>query len=572
MSAGSSGNLSLSGLASGIDTSSIVDQLMQIEQRPRIMLALKQKQEQNRQQQLKDIDLRLTTLKGLAQDLKSPGLYADVQTVSSSDASKVDAVRVSGAGTGGSQVSVQRLASSQQRSYQFASSASDTTLSVTSGATTFDITIPGGSDVQGAVDAINSAAGSPVYAAAVTDQADPTKKLIVLSSKSPGTTGDFSVSGTSTASVRELVARGKTHAAAGAEKSYSYTPPAAATTVQIDGVNDFTITAGSDLASAASQINAQSTKVNASVFDGRLVLTSKTTGASSAFALSGNTGVLDGEIARAGADAIDVSTLKAQYSVDGATYYADSNVVTDGIPGLQLTLKATTTTPITVTVGSPGADQNAIKAKIKAYVDQYNSTVDFIRGKLSEQRVVNPQTDAEYMKGLLFGDPGLSTILSSLRQAASDVIPGSDTQPNPATMNMLSQIGVSTGGPASGTSSPDAVAGKLSIDDAKLTSALASDPMGVRRLLGGVSGVDGFAQRIENLLHPVVDTDGVFDGRVKSSADSIKSMQDQLDDMDRRLALRQAALKAKFTAMETALSQSQSQGSWLAGQIAGLSR
>ena len=40
--------------------------------------------------------------------------------------------------------------------------------------------------------------------------------------------------------------------------------------------------------------------------------------------------------------------------------------------------------------------------------------------------------------------------------------------------------------------------------------------------------------------------------------------------MDVRLATREQALKAQFTAMETALSQAQSQSAWLTSQIAQL--
>ena len=42
--------------------------------------------------------------------------------------------------------------------------------------------------------------------------------------------------------------------------------------------------------------------------------------------------------------------------------------------------------------------------------------------------------------------------------------------------------------------------------------------------------------------------------------------------MDERLQQTQDRLKAQFTAMETALSSSQNQQQWLAGQIAGLAR
>jgi len=40
--------------------------------------------------------------------------------------------------------------------------------------------------------------------------------------------------------------------------------------------------------------------------------------------------------------------------------------------------------------------------------------------------------------------------------------------------------------------------------------------------------------------------------------------------MDVSLAAKEAALRSKFTAMETALSQLQAQGTWLAGQISKL--
>ena len=56
-------------------------------------------------------------------------------------------------------------------------------------------------------------------------------------------------------------------------------------------------------------------------------------------------------------------------------------------------------------------------AKVKAFVDQYNSTLDFIRSKLDEKKVVNPQTTADQQKGLLNGDTMLEGILSQLRNA-----------------------------------------------------------------------------------------------------------------------------------------------------------
>ena len=59
-------------------------------------------------------------------------------------------------------------------------------------------------------------------------------------------------------------------------------------------------------------------------------------------------------------------------------------------------------------MSSPAPDQAAISDKVKAFVDQYNSTIDFIRTKLTEKRVPNATTDTDARKGPLFGDPQLT--------------------------------------------------------------------------------------------------------------------------------------------------------------------
>src|SRR5919108_1166825 len=111
--------ISLSGLASGLDTSSIVDALMQIERQPQVRLTTQKSQVAQRQSVLQDLKGRLTNLKLAADSLRSPGLFADTQTLDSSDPTKITATRVSGAGVGGSNVVVTRLASSQQRTYAY---------------------------------------------------------------------------------------------------------------------------------------------------------------------------------------------------------------------------------------------------------------------------------------------------------------------------------------------------------------------------------------------------------------------------------------------------------------------
>src|SRR5436305_1913004 len=76
----------------------------------------------------------------------------------------------------------------------------------------------------------------------------------------------------------------------------------------------------------------------------------------------------DATHSRAGAD--------AAYTIDGAPKTSTSNVITDAVLGVEVTLKSTTTGPVSVGAGDPGVDTDAIKAKVTAFVNAYNSTVD----------------------------------------------------------------------------------------------------------------------------------------------------------------------------------------------------
>jgi flagellar hook-associated protein 2 len=448
--------MSLGGIASGLDTNGIIDQLMQVERQPQVRLQLRQKVVQARQSLLKDIETKLTSVRDAATALRSVATWADTQSVSSADSTRVAAKLVAGAGPGGYQVAVTQLARAESHTYSFTASASASTITI--GSSTFDV--GANATVDDVVSTINGATGSPVYA------------------------------------------------------------------------------------------------VNVS---GKLVLSSRTTGAASAFSATGSSIVEDTTKKRLGQD--------AQGTVDSVSFTSASNVVTGVIPGLELTLQGVTTAgAVALTVGTPGPDTAKITDAVKAFANAYNDAVNFVRSRLTEQRVPKPQSDSDALKGLLFGDSMLNGLLGQLRGALSDPVAG-----NPAGFDQLTEIGLSTGATTgSGTISQSALAGTLQLDAAALSTALTKDPASVRRLFGGDASTDGVVQRLEKLLTPVIQTDGTLDGRVTSADGELRSLKDQISEMDRRLTLRQKQLQAQFTAMETALQSSQSQGQWLSGQLATL--
>src|SRR3954451_10927289 len=124
--------INFGGLASGLDTNTIVDQLMAIERQPQTRLKLRQQQIDTRKSALSDVETRLKNLQVAAQGLKSPTLWLDTQSVDVNDSTKVAATRTGGAGTGGYSVTVAQLASASQRwvSYPASGPAGDDAITV----------------------------------------------------------------------------------------------------------------------------------------------------------------------------------------------------------------------------------------------------------------------------------------------------------------------------------------------------------------------------------------------------------------------------------------------------------
>jgi flagellar hook-associated protein 2 len=213
-----------------------------------------------------------------------------------------------------------------------------------------------------------------------------------------------------------------------------------------------------------------------------------------------------------------------------------------------------------VTVGAPGPDNSAVKGKVQAFVDQYNSTIDFIRSELTEKRVPNATTDDDARKGPLFADTQLTGLLAQLRGIVSGKtgIGGA--------IGAFADIGVSTGSATGGASSADALAGKLTLDATKLTDALQNNRLDVKSFLTDTT--KGISTKLTKLLDPVAKaTSGLVDVRAKQAGDEATSIEDQISQMEDRLTQKADRLKAQFTTMEEALAQSQSQGSWLSAQL-----
>jgi flagellar hook-associated protein 2 len=468
--------IALSGLASGLDTNTMVTQLMAIERAKLTKVQYSQDAANGKKAALSDVATSLSALKSAADALKTTadGTYSQTQTVDSSDTTKLVAAKISGTGIGGHTIKIDRLASSAQQGFKF-------------GATSF---------------------------------------------------------------------------AAGKLKIYSGTDPNAAgvKSVSID------VKAGASLSDLATSINASSTSpVSAAVItdaDGasRLVLSSKTTGSTGDFTvdtsgLTGNELSADPAYTRTGA------TLDAQYEVDGSSTVvtSHSNVVDNAIPGVRLTLKGVTTNPVTVTTSAPDVDRNGIKTKITAFVNAYNALITNLNAKTTEKPIANPQSTSDAQTGTLYGDSGLTSLMSQLRSFVSQKVSGLSG------VTSLADLGITVPPATGGASTDDAKLGKLQVNDTTLSSALDTD-------WTKVSGFfDQFSNKLDTFVSNYTGTGkGIIDGRITSAQSEVTSIGSQIDSMNLRLNDEQTRLQNQFSAMETALSKAQSEQSWLTSQIAKL--
>ncbi len=127
----SSTNLGLSGIASGVDTSAIIEKLMALERGSTTRLQLSQAKLQTRDDALKAIQTKLTDLKTAATALKDPKLWVAKSAVETSDATKLGVTLTGGAPIGSTSVEILGLASSSQRAFGFTPSSTARTLTLT---------------------------------------------------------------------------------------------------------------------------------------------------------------------------------------------------------------------------------------------------------------------------------------------------------------------------------------------------------------------------------------------------------------------------------------------------------
>ncbi|WP_026486329.1 flagellar filament capping protein FliD [Caldanaerobius polysaccharolyticus] len=239
-------------------------------------------------------------------------------------------------------------------------------------------------------------------------------------------------------------------------------------------------------------------------------------------------------------------------------------------------------------------DTDAIYQSIKDFIDKYNSTLDTIYKMYTEPRYPDypPLTDDQKQQltdtqqqqwteraksGLLNGDDLLDSIMTNMRmKMSSNVGDASFTYRN------MYQIGLNT------SSYWIDKTGKITIDDAKLKDAINNNLDAVIKLFtnpfptkpdGSVDtqrkSEGGLAVQLKDYLDSAIDqltqkagtSDMLYDNSFISQ--SIKEYDQQISDMQARLTDIENRYYQQFTQLETLMQQMNTQSQWLAQQLGG---
>ncbi|TMQ11324.1 MAG: hypothetical protein E6J91_23425, partial [Deltaproteobacteria bacterium] len=286
-------------------------------------------------------------------------------------------------------------------------------------------------------------------------------------------------------------------------------------------------TGADSLADIAARINGAGVAASASVlFDGtsyRLVVASTGTGTAAAaqFADDG-----DG-LALSDPDNIKVHARDAKAEIDGVEVTRASNVIADAVPGVTFTLVSPHAAADASSSVSVALDTDGLHGKLAAIVSAYNTVNAALHAQLD-------YTGTQKGTNTLFGD-------ATLRQL----------------QGALGSIMTSSYGPAASDASE---AGALTLDDTKLSAALAADP----DALGALFVTGGFAAAMTAMTDAYTrGGDGILAGKTAGLTARSTALQGTIDQINTRADALKTQLETQFTALETAMSQLKSQSSYL---------
>ncbi len=282
----------------------------------------------------------------------------------------------------------------------------------------------------------------------------------------------------------------------------------------------------------------------------RLVMTSDETGNEAVMSLStsGEVAELDSLLSHdpassdpsaSGMEEV-VAARNAEFSVNGISMQATSNVIDDAVDGLTLTLSETNTTASVVTVKE---NAESVSKAMETFVNAYNDLQDTI----DNYTAFNAD---EGTAGELLGDSTLRTIESRLTSALNFTSEGD--------FYALSSLGVSRTND-----------GKLEFDSAVIEAADSEQlaAMSGFFISDDEAGTSGFASQMSSLLEEVVGEDGTLESTTEGIEGSLESLASQYEQTEDTIEATIERYREQFTELDILVANLTSTSDYLTSQL-----
>lgn len=216
--------------------------------------------------------------------------------------------------------------------------------------------------------------------------------------------------------------------------------------------------------------------------------------------------------------------LNSQLTFNGIDINRDSNVISDLVSGVTLTLNdvmESTEKDATVTVTQ---DLDKIKTKINNFIAAYNEVYSFIR---------NNSDSEDGVRGIFTGNANASGLLRSLSSSVYSSVSGVDNE----LMDTLYEMGISF----------DTASGLKISDSGKLNEALSDNLESVEALFNSDNGI---ANKLYNLADKYVGTNGMIDQLTSSYSSNIQALNDKIATIETSIEKSGEVLRSRYQSMQ----------------------
>jgi flagellar hook-associated protein 2 len=247
----------------------------------------------------------------------------------------------------------------------------------------------------------------------------------------------------------------------------------------------------------------------------------------------------------------------ANFTLDGISYTRSSNLVTDALPGVSLSLKSLNTPSRPITSIYLSVDTSTVKSNVTALVQAYNDAVSMMKV------VSDPKSTVDTYGATMVNDSLVSTMRSQLR----DLFMTNSSTPG-AKVKSLRDLGISID-----------MTGVMTLDNTKLDSALQNNFSDVVTMMtGNMNGLGQYSTALAGVagdankkLSKLLSVSGTLKTATNTTNTQTTTYKDDLTKLQARMDALLIRYQKQFAAMDSMVGNATSTKASLKSTFAGMS-